>query len=112
MTSRVNRLLMIGLLAIATGAGWPSSSRAAEDGARKTTKKVTPVYPETARKMQLSGTVRLVALVAADGQVTSTETVGGHPLLVAAATEAVMRWKYQAAERESRQDLVFTFAPE
>jgi TonB family protein len=112
MASRVQQLLMIGLLAIATGAALPTSSLAADDGARKITKKVTPVYPETARKMQLSGTVRLIALVAADGQVKSTETIGGHPLLVAAATDAVMRWKYQAAEKASREELVFAFAPE
>jgi TonB family protein len=112
MPSRLKQLSAIGLLAIVTAAGMPSAGHAADEGPRKVMKKVAPVYPETARKLQLSGTVRLVALVSADGEVKGTETVGGHPLLVAAATDAVMRWKFKVAERESREELVFTFAPE
>jgi TonB family protein len=112
MTVHMKRFLMIAMLAIVTGAVTTSSSRAADqDSLRKTTKKVAPVYPESARKMLLMGTVRLTALVSADGRVKSTETLGGHPLLVAAATDAVMRWKYQIAEQESREMLVFNFSP-
>jgi TonB family protein len=113
MTVHVKRFLMIAMLAIATGAVTTSSSRAADqDSLRKTTKKVAPVYPDSARKMLLMGTVRLAAMVSADGRVKSTESLGGHPLLVAAATHAVMRWKYQIAERESREMLVFNFSPD
>jgi outer membrane biosynthesis protein TonB len=113
MAVHVKRFLMIVMLGIVTGVVMTSSSRAAdEDSSRKATKKVTPAYSDIARKMQLAGTVRLAALVAADGHVKSTETIGGHPILVAAATEAVMRWKYQAAEKESREMLVFNFSPD
>jgi TonB family protein len=112
MTVHVKRFLMIAMLAIVTGAVTTSSSRAADnDSLRKTTKKVAPVYPESARKMLLMGTVRLAAQVSADGHVKSTESLSGHPLLVAAATDAVMRWKYQTAERESREMLMFNFSP-
>ena len=113
MAIQVRRSVLIGVLAIVTAAFMPSSGRAAEqDSSRKITKKVTAAYPLTARKMMLTGTVRLAALVAAAGQVKSTETLGGHPLLVAAATDAAMKWKYEAAERDSRELMVFTFAPQ
>jgi len=112
MAIQVKRFLMIGLLAIATGAAMTSAGVAAEpDAPRKATKKVAPVYPQLARKMLLSGTVRLAAMVNPAGEVKSTEIIGGHPVLAAAATDAAMQWKYQAAERESRELLVFTFAP-
>lgn len=113
MTISVKRLLMIGLLAIVTASATTSSGFAAgSESSRKTTKKVAPVYPEAARRLQLTGTVRLAALVAADGRVKSTEIIGGHPLLIVAATEAVMRWRYQAADRDSRETIVFAFGPE
>ena len=113
MVMHVKRFLIIGLVAIATSAVITSSGlAAAQDSSRKTTKQEAPVYPEAARKMQLTGTVRLAALVAADGQVKSTEIIGGHPILVAAAKAAVMRWKYATAERESREMLVFNFLPQ
>ena len=112
MAMHVKQLVMIGLLAIVTGAVMTPSGLAAEqDGSRKATKKVAPSYPPAARKLQLTGTVRLAAMVAPDGRVKSTEIIGGHPLLVAAVTVAVMQWKYEAAERESRELLMFAFAP-
>jgi TonB family protein len=110
MARHVRRLLMIGLLAIVTGAVMTRPDLAAEPS-RKPTKQVVPVYSDIARKMQLVGTVKLYAHVAPDGRVTSTEVIGGHPILAAAATEAAKRWTYEAAARESREMMVFAFAP-
>jgi TonB family protein len=112
MALYVRRLLMTALLAIVTGAVMTSPALGAGESARKTTKTVAPIYPDAARRLQLAGTVRLAALVAADGRVTGTEVIGGHPILVAAANSAVKYWKYQAAARESREIVVFTFAPQ
>jgi TonB family protein len=113
MDVAVKRYLMIGLLAAVTGAGMTSRGVAAEpDGARKTTKTFAPIYPDSARRLQLSGTVRLSAVVAADGRVTDTEVIGGHPILVAAAADAVKRWKYEKAARASHELVVFAFAPQ
>jgi outer membrane biosynthesis protein TonB len=104
--------MTLGLLAFVTAALMPASGRAAEqDSTRKITKKVMAAYPATARKMMLTGTVRLAAMVAAAGEVKSTEPLGGHPILVLAATEAAMKWKYQAADQDSKELMVFTFAP-
>ena len=100
-------------VAFLTGAVMTPPARAAEPaGARKTTRKVSPVYPQTARPMHLEGTVRLAALVAAVGRVTGTESLGGRPILLAAAPDAVMMWKFQAAERASGEELSFAFSAE
>jgi protein TonB len=41
-----------------------------------------------------SGIVTLEAIINEEGNVTKLTVLSGHPLLVEAAREAVMRWKY------------------
>jgi protein TonB len=43
----------------------------------------------------VSGTVKLSALLAADGSVQRLDVVEGPPLLIPAALEAVKTWKYE-----------------
>jgi protein TonB len=57
--------------------------------------RVQPLYPATARAMHLSGTVTMVAHINKSGTVGEVEIVKGHPLLNAAAVDAVRRWKYE-----------------
>jgi TonB family protein len=54
-----------------------------------------PVYPPLARQARVSGTVKLSALLAADGSVQRLDVVEGPPLLIPAALEAVKTWKYE-----------------
>jgi outer membrane biosynthesis protein TonB len=111
MSVDVIRRILVALLVVVTSGATSGWVAAEQDGGRKTTKRVAPAYPESANRLQLTGTVRLVALVAADGRVTGTQIIGGHPILIRAVTEAVMRWTYRTADRESREHLVFNFAP-
>lgn len=80
------------------------------DSSRKVVRKVEPRYPDLARRMNLSGTVRVVALVAPDGSVKKVEPVGGSPLLVQAAENAISQWKY-AAGTESHETVELHFTP-
>jgi TonB family protein len=113
MAAHMKRFAALGLVAFLAGAVVTSAARAAEPAAaRKITRKVAPNYPDAARRMRLAGTVRLAALVAADGRVTGTESLGGHPILLASAHDAVMTWKFQVAERASRETLSFAFSAE
>jgi protein TonB len=57
--------------------------------------KVQPIYPSTARALHLSGVVTITAHVSTTGTVTDVRVIKGHPLLNAAAMDAVKRWKYQ-----------------
>jgi TonB family protein len=58
-------------------------------------KKIAPDYPAQARQLRIEGAVQLVATVGKDGKVSRIKTVGGHPILVRAATDAVKEWKYK-----------------
>jgi protein TonB len=54
-----------------------------------------PEYPPLAKQARLSGVVHLQALIGADGAVKDLAVIGGHPLLVPSALEAVRQWVYQ-----------------
>lgn len=71
------------------------------DANRKVVSKVMPTYPDLARRTNVHGVVKLVAVVAPDGKVTSTEVVGGNPVLVQAAVDAVRKWRYEAASQQT-----------
>lgn len=58
-------------------------------------RKVTPVYPPLAKQARIQGTVRFTAIIGKDGTIQNLQLVTGHPLLVAAAQEAVRQWVYK-----------------
>lgn len=60
----------------------------------KLVKRVMPVYPQLARQMRLSGTVRLEGVISRTGQVINLQVVSGHPMLTSAALDAVRQWIY------------------
>ena len=78
---------------------------------RKVKSKVAPVYPDIARRMNITGTVRLVVVVSSKGTVKSTKLVGGHPVLVSAAMNALKKWKFEPALDESTGLVEFKFQP-
>src|SRR5438477_6827092 len=77
---------------------------------RRIVRKTLPIYPEIAKKMNLSGTVRVIAVVAPDGEVKSVEPLGGSPVLLKAAEDAVTKWKF-AAGPESKEIVELHFNP-
>jgi TonB family protein len=72
------------------------------DESRKIKSKVSPQYPELARKMNVSGAVKLELVVGANGQVKSVRPLGGHPLLIDAAENAVKQWRYEPGVEETQ----------
>ena len=82
----------------------------------KLIKRVVPVFPEPARRLHVSGTVRLLGIVAKDGHIRELKVLSGHPLLRQAALEAVRQWIYsptvvsgQVFEVEAPIDVIFEF---
>jgi TonB family protein len=86
-----------------------AQSGATDEGKRKVKTKVAPAYPELARRMNVSGRVKIEVIIAPDGHVKSTRAIGGHPLLVQACQDAVKEWKFVAAPEESTQVVEFEF---
>lgn len=76
---------------------------------RKVASRVAPVYPELAKKMHIRGTVKIEAVVRSNGQVKSTRVLGGNPVLVDAAADAVGKWKFEAAPSETTEIVQLTF---
>jgi TonB family protein len=107
--------LWLGLLALTAGVAIvsPTSMFAqevkADELTRKPKIKVQPVYPELAKRMSITGTVRLNVVVAANGQVKNTRALGGHPILVSAAMDAMKQWRFEPASVESSGVVEFKF---
>jgi TonB family protein len=80
-----------------------------EQGSRKALVRVTPKYPELARKMHLVAKVKIEVKVAPNGDVIKTSVVGGHPVLVQSAEEAAKQWKFEAGT-QSTEIILFTFS--
>jgi protein TonB len=57
--------------------------------------RVEPRYPKIAAEIGLSGIVVVEAEVDTAGRVKTTKLLSGHPLLNAAALEAVQQWRYR-----------------
>jgi TonB family protein len=54
----------------------------------------------------------LIIVVAPNGNVTSTKVLGGHPLLINAAQDAIKKWKFEPGPEESTGVVEFTFKAE
>jgi TonB family protein len=76
---------------------------------RKVLSKPEPVYPELAKHMRLSGTVKATVVIGPDGLVKDVQIHGGHPLLIDAVETAVKKWKYAPASSETTAELEFNF---
>jgi periplasmic protein TonB len=59
--------------------------------------RVTPRYPESAIRMNISGTVRVEAIIDDQGRVTKAKALDGNLLLRSAAEESVLQWRYSPA---------------
>ena len=109
---RTRYLLILGLLfTYCFGSAGLAYCQNDSDGVRKVIRKVDPRYPEVARRMNLSGPVKVIAVVAQDGNVKKVEPVGGSPILVEAAQSAISQWKFTPGT-ESREPIVLHFSPE
>ena len=80
-----------------------------EEGKRKVKTKVTPSIPELARRMNITGKVKVEVVIAPDGRVKSSRAVGGHPVLVQACLDAIKEWKFEPAPEETTQMVEFDF---
>src|SRR5690242_6966474 len=93
---RLSRFLVCALFSfclIASIRGFAAGNEPVEN--RKVKVRVNPSYPDIARLMNLSGSVNLVLTVAPDGTVKECRALGGHPILIEAATTAVKKWRYE-----------------
>ncbi|HEY1263459.1 MAG TPA: energy transducer TonB [Terriglobales bacterium] len=79
--------------------------------------RVEPTYPVLARQARIQGEVVLTAVISKDGRIENLQLISGHPLLVAAALQAVQQWRYrpffvsgEPVEVETTVTVTFRFA--
>lgn len=84
----------------------------AESAERKVTARIAPNYPDLARRMHIHGVVKIEVVVRGNGSVKSTRVLGGNPVLVDAATEAVAKWKFEPAQNDTTEVVQLTFDPQ
>lgn len=80
---------------------------------RRAKTKVAPIYPQLARRsnMNITGTVKVQVVVAPNGSIKDSKVLGGHPLLVNAAMDALRKWKFEPATEETTGIVEFKFEP-
>lgn len=59
---------------------------------------VKVAYPELARRMKIAGFVRLELQLTASGSVRESKVIGGNPVLVSAAQQAVRQARFEGTE--------------
>ena len=79
---------------------------------RRVLSKVLPTYPDLARQMKTKGSVRLLVVVNPDGRVKSTQVLGGSPVFIKAAEEAVEKWRFETLTKETNEPVELRFNPE
>jgi TonB family protein len=94
------------IFALMAGMALPGS--AASDRAVKS--KVAPVYPELAKRMKITGLVKVEATVDADGKVTAVKTLSGTSVLQPAAEDAVRKWKFASGDGTATVDVDVNFS--
>jgi len=107
----VASILCFGLLAFALAQDLLPRLRAQDAGARKPIYKVQPKYPEYLKHHDIGGSVRLSVEVTPKGTVRTIEPLGGNPILVESAVEAVKQWKYEPAESSTTIEVKIDFNP-
>ncbi|MCU1301196.1 MAG: TonB-like protein [Candidatus Sulfotelmatobacter sp.] len=105
--------LLLAAMALVTGLGAARmlGQDAQSEMMRRAKSKVQPVYPELARKMNITGTVKLEVVVSPAGSVKNAKVIGGHPVLANAAMEAIKKWRFEPSSVESSGVLDFKFEP-
>jgi protein TonB len=83
-----------------------------EEIVRRAKTKVQPQYPDLARKMNITGTVKIEVMVSPNGMVKGARIVGGHPVLANAALDAARKWRFEPSSAESSGIIDFRFAPQ
>jgi TonB family protein len=110
MRSKWTRLVLTAAAAcIVLGTVGFAQTGTTDEGKRKVKTRISPIYPELAKRMNVTGKVKIEVIITPEGHVKSTRVVGGHPLLVQSCQDAVKEWKFTPAGEETTQIVEFDF---
>ena len=102
-------LILAVILALSSNLAQAQNTTVSSGSERRVSARVAPAYPDLARKMHIHGMVRIEAIVRPNGTVKSTRVLGGNPVLVEAAQDAVRKWKFEPAPNETTEIVQLAF---
>ncbi len=107
---RITRWVLVIAIAasVSLSVAAPALAQGTDESARKIKTKVQPAYPELARRMNLAGMVKVQVVVSANGTAKSMKPIGGNPVLIEAATDALKKWRWEAGS-ETTELVEFRF---
>jgi TonB family protein len=106
-------LLTASTLVVTAGAVYAGAQDGqGDDLVRRAKTKVQPLYPDLARKMNISGTVKIEVVVLPNGSVKTARVVGGHPVLANSALDAAKKWRFDPGPSEVTGVIDFKFEPQ
>jgi TonB family protein len=83
----------------------------ADEGVKRKVKtRIMPEYPLVARQLSLQGKVKIETTISAEGRVTGVKVVGGNPVLAAAAQDALKKWRFEPAPKDTTEIIEIDFA--
>jgi TonB family protein len=71
--------------------------------------RVEPDYPDTLKRLNIGGTVRLRVSISAKGNVENVQLLGGNPILGESATVALKKWVYAAGKSRTIAETSISF---
>jgi TonB family protein len=105
-----DRTLFQRLAVVILGAAILASAVFGQEAAeRKVKTRVEPAYPEIAKKLHLTGVVKLLVTITPAGGVKTTKVIGGSPVLVESAVAAIGKWRFEPGKDETTQIVTFNF---
>jgi len=104
-------LLAAGALLIGSSVALRAQSADSPETKRKVKSLGRPVYPDLARRLNLTGVVKVEVVIGPDGKVKRTRVLGGHPVLAAEAEKAAMQSEFEAGPKETTEVIEFRFQP-
>jgi TonB family protein len=103
-------LALLVMLAVAAGGAVQTRAQSATAEERRPVKHlVQPTVSDLARKLNLTGTVRIEVTIAPDGSVKRTRVLGGHPVLAQDAERAAQRCTFESGPKETVETIEFKF---
>jgi TonB family protein len=100
------RLMQAAALALMVALAMPASAA----DARAVKSKTPPIYPEIAKRMKITGEVRLSVTMDAEGKVTDVQPISGSRALSEAAQDAVRKWRFEHGAGVATVEVSVNFA--
>jgi TonB family protein len=105
----IGRLIALAAILALTAPLHAQDSSASDAAKRKVKTRVAAEYPALARQMGVTGKVKVEVTITPEGKVSNAKIVGGSPVLVGAAVDAVKKWKFEPGPKDTTEIIEFEF---